>query len=71
MNGILKERIVVKEYDFNKLDIDEKDFFLDDNIKDCRNKYFDSFEYKLVYDIKFTNISNNEEVIFTNTHRNM
>ena len=67
----MNESTVVKDYDFNKPDIHEMDYLLDDIIKDCRNKYFHKFEYNLVYDIKFTNVSNNEEVSFTNTHRSM
>ena len=30
-----------------------------------------TFEYRLVYDINFTNISNSKEIIFTITHRSM
>ena len=37
----------------------------------CRNRYFHTFEYTLVHDIKFTSKSNNEEVNFTITHRSM
>ena len=65
------ESTVVKEYDSIKPDIHEVDYLLDDIVKDCRNKYFHTFEYSLVYDVKFTNISNNEEVNFTITHRSM
>ena len=62
---------IVKEYDFIKTDILELEYLLDDIIKDCRNKCFHTFEYYLVYGIKFTNTSNNEEVSFTTTHRSM
>ena len=71
MNDILNESTIVKEQDFNKPDFHEIEFLLDDIVKDCRNKYFNSFEYRLVYDIKFTNTSNYEEVNFTNIHRSM
>ena len=71
MNGVLNGSIVVKEYVFNKPDIHEIDYLLDDVIKDCRNKYFHTFEYTLIYNIKFTNISNNEEFNFTITHKTM
>ena len=67
----MNESIVVKEYDFNEPDIQEIHYLLDDIIKYCRNKYFHTFEYRLVYDINITNISNNEEVNFTITHRSM
>ena len=73
MNGILKEKqlTVVKEYDFIKPDVHEVQYLLVDIIKDCINKYFITFEYRLVYDIKFTNISKNEEVNFTITYTSM
>ena len=65
----MNECAVVKEYDFNEPYDHKLDYLLDDIIEDCRNKYFHTFEYTLVYDIKFANISNNEEVNFTITHR--
>ena len=61
----------VKEYECDKPDFHEIDYFLDDIIKDCRNKYFHTFENRLVYDIQFKNISDNEETNFTITHRSM
>ena len=71
MNGILNERTVVKEYDFNEPDSHEIFYLFDDLIKVCRNKYFHTFEYTLAYDIKFTNSSKNEKVNFTISHRSM
>ena len=65
MNGIVIESSVVKEYDFNKPDFYEIDYSLDDNIKDCRIKYFHTVEYKLVYDIKFTNIYKYKKIKIT------
>ena len=56
---------------FNKPDIHEIDCLLDDICKDCRIKHFHTFEYRLVYDITFTNISNKEEVNFTIVHTSM
>ena len=67
----MNESTVVKEYDFSKPDFHEIDYLLDDIMKDFKNKYFHTFEYRLVYDIKFTNISNNEKVNSTITHRSM
>ena len=73
MDGIINENklFVVKEYKFDKTDIHEIDYILDDVIKDCRKKYFHSFEYRIIYDLCFKNISNNEEVNFAVTHRSM
>ena len=62
---------VVKEYEFDKKDIHEIDYLLEDVIKDCRKNYFHTFEYKLVYVNNFTNISNNEEVNLIITHKSM
>ena len=73
MNGIINENklTVVQEYEFDKKDIHEIDYILNDVIKHCRKNYFHTFEYKLVYDINFTNISNNEEVNLMVTHKSM
>ena len=40
-------------------------YILNNTIKDCRNKNFQSFEYRCVYDISYANTENNE-VTFTN-----
>ena len=73
MDEIINENklSVVKEYEFDKTDIHKIDYILDDVIKDCRKKYFHSFEYRIIYDLCFKNISNNEEVNFAVTHRSM
>ena len=73
MNEIINENklFVVKEYECDKTDIHKIDYILDDVIKDCRKKYFHSFEYRIIYDLCFKNISNNEEVNFAVTHRSM
>ena len=73
MDGIIDENelTVIKEFEFDKIDINEIDYILDDVIKDCRNKYFHTFKYKLVYDLKFIKISNHEEVNFLITHKSL
>ena len=71
LNGILNESNVVKDYDFIKPDFHEIDYLLDDIIKDCRNKFFHTFKDRFVYDFELTNISNNEEINFTNIRRSM
>ena len=62
---------MVDKFDFNKPDVHEIHFLLDDIIKGCRNKYFHTFDYRLVYDMNFRNSSNNEETSFPITHRSM
>ena len=69
MNG--PQLTIVEEYDFDKPDIHEIDYLLDDKIKDCRDKYFHTFEHRHVYDINFTKNSNNEEINFTINQRSM
>ena len=73
MNEIINKNklFVVKEYEFNKKDVHEIDYILDDVIKDCRKMYFHSFEYRIIYNLSFKNISNNEEVNLIVTHRSM
>ena len=73
MNEITNKNklFVVKEYEFDTKDIHEIDCLLNDVIKHCRKNYFHTFDYRLVYDINFTNISNNEEVNLIVTHRSM
>ena len=73
MNEIINENklFVVKEYKLDKKDIHEIDYLIDDVIKHCRKNYFHTFEYRLVYDINFTNISNKEEVNLIITHKSM
>ena len=45
---------------------------LDKVIKECwKKKFFHSFEYRCYYDIEFTNITSNEQVILTITQRSM
>ena len=65
------ELYVVKEYKFDNPVFHKIDYLLDDVIKHCRKNYFHTFEYRLVYDINFTNNSNNEEVNLIVTHRSM
>ena len=49
-----------KKYRFDK-PLFHKIFSINDNcIRDCRNKYFRTFEYKGVNDINLTNINKNE-----------
>ena len=56
---------VVREYEFIKPKIDEVKFILNDTNKDCSKKYFPSFEYRCVHDVKILNMENNGEYILT------
>ena len=68
MNSIMDENqlTIVKDLQYDNPNINEIDYILDNVIKDCRDKYFHTFEYKLVYDLKFTNISQSRRSQFLN-----
>ena len=60
MNGIINENqlSIVKEYDLVEPKSHKVDSIIDKVLEDCHNKYFHTFEYKCIYDIKFTYIDN-------------
>ena len=62
MNGIRNKNqlTIVKEYEFDKPLIQMIDSNIDNCYRDCHKKYFHTFEYKYEYDIKLTNVTNNE-----------
>ena len=65
MSGIVKENVVVKEYEIDKPLIQKIDSMIDNCIRDCHHKYFHTFDHFCQYDLNFTNITNNESVNFT------
>ena len=52
--------MLVREYEVIRPDIHNVDSVIDNVSKHCHNEYFHIFEYKCIYDIKFTNITKNE-----------
>ena len=56
------ELYVVKEYKFDNPLITKIDSKFDNCYRDCQNKYFHTFKYVCIYDIKLTNIRNNEQI---------
>ena len=54
------ELYVVKEYKFDDPLIQKIDSIIDGCYRDCHNKYFHTFRNVCIYDIKLTNITNNE-----------
>ena len=44
---------------------------IDNCYRDCYNKYFHTFKYVCIYDIKFTNITNNEILNLTISDESM
>ena len=59
------ELYVVKEYKFDNPLITKIDSIIDNCYRDCHNKYFHTFKYVCIYDIKLTNITNNETINLT------
>ena len=62
---------VVKEYEFDNPLIQNIDFIIDKCYRDCHLKYFHTFEYECVYDLNFTNVTNNEIVTLTISGKNL
>ena len=54
------EIYVVKEYKFDNPPITKIDSIIDGCYRDCHNNFFHTFKYVCIYDIKLTNITNNE-----------
>ena len=71
MDGITKENVIVKEYEFDKPLIHKIDSIIDNCIRDCHYKYFHTFDHICECDLNFTNISNNETVNFTISNKKM
>ena len=58
---------VVKEIKFFRPEYHEMNYILSDTVKDCRIKYFLSFEKRCLLDIRFSKMENIEEVKITIT----
>ena len=71
MNGLMNEKDIVKEYEFDKPLIQKIDSLIDNSIRDCHQKYFLTFDHICEYDLNFTNIGNNETVNFTISDKSM
>ena len=67
MNGIMNENqlTIVKKYEFDEPLIQKIDSITDICYRDYYNKYYHTFEYKCEYDIKLSNITNDEIINIT------
>ena len=54
--------MLLKEYKFDNPLITKIDSIIDGCYRDCHNKFFHTFKYVCIYDIKLTNITNNEKI---------
>ena len=66
----MNENIIVKEYEFDNPLIQNIDSIIDDCYRDYHNKYFHTFKYVCIYDIKLTKITNNEIINITISDNN-
>ena len=66
MNGIMNQNqlTVVKEYEFDNPLIQDIDSIINKCYRDFLKKYYHTFEYECVYDLNFTNYTNNEIINF-------
>ena len=65
MIGVLNESGIVKEYEFIKPLFHKIDSIIGNCIRDCNNKYFQTFDHICAYDFQLTSIGNNETVKIT------
>ena len=56
---------ILKEYNFIRTKFDKVTYLLNDTIKDCRNEFSHSFQYRCEYDFKFIILEKKEEVILS------
>ena len=71
MNSTVNENVNFIENDFLKPLIQKIDSLIDNSIRDCHNKYLHTIDHICEFDLKFTNISNNETVNFTISDKSM
>ena len=71
MNGIMKENVIVKEYEIDNPLIQKIDSIIDYCIRDCHHKYFHTFDHICEYNLNFTHTTNNETVNFTISDKSM
>ena len=56
------EFFVVEKYKFDCPLITKIDSIIDGCYRDCHNKFFHTFKYVCIYDIKLTNTTNNDKI---------
>ena len=71
MNGMMNENVFVKEYEFDEALIQKIHCIINDWVRDCHNKYFQTFLHICVYDIKLAKLGNNEIINFTISGKRM
>ena len=61
----------MKEYKFDNPLFHKKDSIIDGCYRNCHKKYFHTFKYVCIYDIKLTSITNNEIIIISISDESM
>ena len=65
------ELYIVKEYSFDNPLATKIESLIDSCYKDCHTKYFHTFIYECIYDIKLKNITDNETINLTISGKSM
>ena len=65
------EIYVVKEYKFDNPLIIDIDSIIHSRFKDCHNNFFHNFKYECIYDIKLTNMIDNDIINLTSSDKSM
>ena len=65
------ELYIVEEYKFDNPLFTEIDSIIDKCFRDCHNSFFHNFKHECIYDIKLTNITNNETINLTISDKSM
>ena len=65
------ELFAVKEYKFDNPLFTDIDYKIDKCFRDSQYYYFRNYKYECLYDIKLTNITNNETINFTISDKSM
>ena len=64
----MNENNNVKQYEFTETEIEEVRYLLHKVTEECKKKFFHTYKYRCVYDIKFTSTTNNKKVILNIIH---
>ena len=65
------ELYIVEEFEYKNSLITEIDSTIDSLFKDCHNIFFHKFKYECINDPNFTNIADNEIIIYATRGKSM
>ena len=67
----MNENVIVNEYDFKNPFIQKTDSLVENCIRDCHIKFFQTFDQLCEYDFQLKNINNNQLIKLTNSDKSM